>query len=122
MPISDEQLKPLLVQAQVLNDQGFDELVQQAHQSNESVIHALVKKELISDADLGKLIAAHYQAPFVQLSQLDIPEQILLTIPREVAHRFARCYWYFGCVACNRFDRYQPCPPIPTSQRHPTTK
>lgn len=88
MPISDEQLKPLLVQAQVLNDQGFDELVQQAHQSNESVIHALVKKELISDSDLGKLIAAHYQAPFVQLSQLDIPEQILLTIPREVAHRY----------------------------------
>lgn len=87
MALPDEQLKALLVQAQVITEPDFDAVVAEAHQGGETTVSAILKKEIVTDSQLGQLIASSLQAPFVELSKLEIPEDVLLIIPEEVAKR-----------------------------------
>lgn len=86
MPLPDEQL------LQLLTTQGYtSEHLAEAQKllANEkiSLAKAVVKAGVIKDTDLGALIAAQLQLPFITLGDFEIPEQLLAIIPEEIAVR-----------------------------------
>ncbi len=58
-----------------------------AQNSNLSLEDALIEKEVISDDKLGQLIADYYKVPFVNLSEISVPDELLNLLPDRVIRR-----------------------------------
>lgn len=87
MLISDEQLKTALLNAKVIDQARIDLAVEYAKISDLRLIDALVEKDIISDEHLGIVIANYLKLPFVNLSQISIPEELLNVIPERFARK-----------------------------------
>lgn len=87
MVISDDQLRQLLLQKGLVTPKTLEEVLKLAQNSNITLGEALIEKDIISDENLGMLIAESLQLPFVSLSKLSIPEEIFRLIPEKVAKK-----------------------------------
>lgn len=87
MTLPDEQLKALLVPTKAVTEQDFTAAMKQAQETQTSVSQALIEKGVITDAEMGKILAAHLKIPFVELSKQQITDDVLNIIPEEVAKR-----------------------------------
>src|SRR5690348_369236 len=85
MIISDEQLQQLVLQTRLLDANKLEELAHFAKTSHVSLAEALVEKDVISDENLGILIADFIKCPFIVLSKITIPENVFHVIPERVA-------------------------------------
>lgn len=87
MLISDEQLKKILLHTGLINEQGLAEIEEYAKNSSSSFSDALIQKDIISDENLGLLIADSLHYPFISLSKITIPDEIFHLVPENVARR-----------------------------------
>lgn len=87
LPVSDEELKVLLVKNKFLDDNGWNNLVEFAKNSNILVSDATIEKDIIADSDLGKLVADYLKIPFISLTKMSIAEDVFHIIPERVARK-----------------------------------
>ena len=79
---------------QIISQQGIltQELIQQykieALKQGKSLIELLTDQKVIKEDDATKLIAMGSNIPFVDLSKVSIPDDVLAIIPRDVAESF----------------------------------
>jgi type IV pilus assembly protein PilB len=87
MHISDAELKKLLLASDLVKEAALDDALAKdtAHDPLEQVI---LKKKLISEKDLAQLYAKNLDVPFVELSGVKIPREILLRIPERIARKY----------------------------------
>src|SRR3989344_3372146 len=87
MLISEEELKALVLKTGVITQEKLEELNEFAKNSKVTLNDALIEKDIISDENLGILIANFLHIPFIVLSKLSIPENIFHIIPEKTARK-----------------------------------
>lgn len=85
MNIADDKLQAILLKANILSDSSLKLVLEYAKKSGVSLSDALFEKNLITEEQLGKLIAQEYGIPFVNLSNLTIPEDVYRIVPDKFA-------------------------------------
>lgn len=74
-----------LSELQVIPDKQLKEAYEESKSKNIPFDEILLGKELISDENLGKLIAQNIKIPFVNLAKVNIPQDLLLIVPEVLA-------------------------------------
>jgi type IV pilus assembly protein PilB len=87
MRISDGELKKLLIGSGQVKESAINEVIPKEG-SDESLLQAVLKKKLISEKDLTKLYATSIDVPFVELTDVKIPRDILSKIPERIARKY----------------------------------
>jgi type IV pilus assembly protein PilB len=85
MLIPDAELHDLLIKNHLIDEKPFSEVLMFAKNADMKLVDALVEKDVISDENLGILIADHLKIPFTVLTKLSIPEQVFHVIPEKIA-------------------------------------
>lgn len=87
MIIKEENLKAILLENGILDEKEFASVRGFATRTKKSISRVLVEKNYISDENLSQLIADFLKVPYVNLSDMRIPREILFQIPQIVAQR-----------------------------------
>jgi type IV pilus assembly protein PilB len=87
MLITDEQLKSLLIKNNLIDEEGFIKIKEEAKNAEYSITDALVEKDIISDENLGILISDFLKYPFIILGKITIPSDVFNIIPEKMARR-----------------------------------
>jgi type IV pilus assembly protein PilB len=87
MPLTNAQLKILLVGSNLLEADQFASAEIQAKNAGKSIESVIIAKELISENNLGQLKANFFRTPFAILSQVKIEEEVLNIVPEVVARK-----------------------------------
>lgn len=85
--VSEEELKRLITEGQYVDPQKLKLAEDRSLTEKISFSDALIDLDLISDENLGKLIADFTKLPFVSLAKLVISPEILHIIPEIVARK-----------------------------------
>lgn len=85
MVIPEDQLKNLIIKKKILDEKGFESLVTFAKSSSLSLPDALVQKSILTDEQLGAIVAEYAKLPFITLSKITIPEDVFRIIPEKIA-------------------------------------
>lgn len=88
MLLPDDQLKSVLLNVKLLDQKKLDEIIEYAKNSQITLADALIEKDIISDENLGVLIADHLKIPFIVLSKISIPEDAYRIIPEKIARKY----------------------------------
>ena len=92
MSLSTEELTKILVENNALKQEKIEQVLAKAEESlsageTTSLWEALVAQEIFSDEELGTIVANHFNLPFVNLDEVDIPHEVLNLIPEKVARQ-----------------------------------
>ena len=85
--LSDDQLVSVVVKAKLLDAKKAQEVLDYAKNSNIGLDDALLEKAVITDEQLGQALAAYFKLPFVNLSKLDISDEVFGVIPDRVTRK-----------------------------------
>lgn len=85
MFISDDKLKQLVGDRQLVSETVLDEAQQFARNTNSSLYDTLVERDIVSDEKLGSSVADLLHYPFITLSKLTIPDEAFRIIPEKLA-------------------------------------
>lgn len=85
MLISDDKLKEILLKTNILDEKSFDKIMEFTKNSHGTLYDALIEKDVITDENLGLLIADALKIPFISLAKISIPPEIFHLIPERVA-------------------------------------
>jgi type IV pilus assembly protein PilB len=88
MLISDDQLKQLVLRVNLLDQKKLDQIVESAKNSEVSLFDILIEKDVVTDENLGILIADFLKIPFTVLSKISIPEEVYRIIPEKIARKY----------------------------------
>jgi type IV pilus assembly protein PilB len=88
MLITDDQLKTLLLRVKLVDQKKLDEIAEYAKNSDILFSDALIEKDILSDENLGILIADEKKIPFVVLAKTTIPEEAFRIIPERLARKY----------------------------------
>lgn len=88
MLLPDDKLQNLLSKSATIDEKKLTEALEFAKNAQVSLEDALIEKDIISDEDLGLLIADSYKFPFVVLSKITIPEEVYRIIPERIARKY----------------------------------
>lgn len=88
MLITDDQLKTLLLTVKLVDQKKLDEILEYAKNSDVSLSDALIEKDILTDENLGVLIADAKKIPFAVLSKISIPEEAFRIIPERLARKY----------------------------------
>ncbi|MFH1462515.1 MAG: GspE/PulE family protein [bacterium] len=86
MKLSSKQLREMLIKPKFISPGDFDLALKEAKNKNKAVEEVLVEKELISENNLGKLIAEELGFKFVDLENEAIAQDVINIVP-EIAAR-----------------------------------
>lgn len=81
----NDQLYQALSQLNILDPKQLTEIYETSKTNNHSLSELLLQKDLISDENLGKIVADLEGVPLINLASQDIPEEVLHLIPEIVA-------------------------------------
>lgn len=84
---TDQALYRYLKELEVINKHALDRAYEQSLKKKTPLEDILLDKNLISDENLGKIISEVISVPFVRLSKVPIPRQVLRIIPEIVARK-----------------------------------
>lgn len=87
MLITDEQLKRLIINTGLTDEKGYEKIEKYAQNADISVNDALIERDIISDDNLGLLIADYLKFPFVVLTKKNIPSEVFHIIPEKLARK-----------------------------------
>lgn len=87
MVLTDDQIKDLVLKTGLATEKDLQELVEFAKNSNVTLADALIEKDVISDENLGILVADSLRMPFVVLSKISIPEEVFRIVPEKIARK-----------------------------------
>lgn len=85
MNISDEILRKILVDSQIVEEARFELALKSAKAQSIPPLEYILQSSLIKDSDLGQLIANYLRLPYVDLSHVSIKDEVLKTIPEATA-------------------------------------
>ncbi|MDO8503996.1 MAG: ATPase, T2SS/T4P/T4SS family [bacterium] len=85
MQITGELLKKLLVDSKLVSLKDFSLAQEEAQSSSSPLEGILIEKGLISDEELGQIIADEIGAPFINLKKIKIKKEILEIMPEAAA-------------------------------------
>jgi type II secretory ATPase GspE/PulE/Tfp pilus assembly ATPase PilB-like protein len=85
--IKDEDLKKILLEAEVVDEKKFDDILRNAKQEGISMPDAAVSQGVVSSEELAKLIADSLDIPFINLSGNLPSKDVLSVIPEIVARK-----------------------------------
>jgi len=85
MQITEEFFKKNLVDSGLISQKDFNEAKKEAQEKKESLEEIIVSRGLISDEELGNLIADAISFPFINLRKVGIKKETLEIIPEVVA-------------------------------------
>jgi type IV pilus assembly protein PilB len=85
MKISSKKFRKLLVDTGFVNEKDFDIAEKKAKESDKDLEEVLIGNGLISDEDLGKIIAEELDFPFIDLTKEGVSEEAFKIIPELVA-------------------------------------
>ena len=88
MLISDDDLKKLLLNVKIVDQRKIDELTEYAKNLDIPFSDALIEKDIVTDENLGMLIADAKKIPFVVLSKIPVPEEAFRIIPERIARKY----------------------------------
>ena len=81
--ITDEQLAVVLVEGGFLSQKRVDELKALAAQENSTFMQVISDYEVIPDDQLGQILAAEMDLPFVHLLESEIDENLIQKLPKS---------------------------------------
>lgn len=87
MIISDDELVSLLLTNKLADQKAVDGLRTYAANSDISLFDAIVERNILTDDNLGQLIAHSKGSPFITLSRLSIADDVLHIVPERMARR-----------------------------------
>lgn len=87
MVITDEQLMAILLKTQLIDQKGLERMRLYAKNSDVSLADALVENNLVTDDNLGLLIADFLKLPFIVLSKTSIPQETFRIVPERIARK-----------------------------------
>ena len=85
MKIAEEFLKKILVDSDLVSKSDFNLAKEEAKKRNQKLEEILTEKGLVSDEELGRLIADETGFPFVNLQKVKINKDVLEIVPEIVA-------------------------------------
>ena len=88
MLITDDQLKEILLKVKLVDEKTFGELSTYAKNSDLSLTDAIIEKDILTDENLGVLIADAKKIPFVVLGKISVPEEAFRIIPERLARKY----------------------------------
>lgn len=88
MGIDDAQLHKILSELEYLPADDVKKAEGIAKAENITLQEALLKSDIISDENLGKVIAYSLQLPFIALAQSNIPDDVLKITPEALASQY----------------------------------
>ncbi|MDD5072078.1 MAG: GspE/PulE family protein [Patescibacteria group bacterium] len=83
--LSREQIKNILIKAEILTDGDFDKFAQEAENSGKKIENYLLEKKVITPLSLYESAAQFFNIPFVNLKGQTIRKDILFSIPEPIA-------------------------------------
>lgn len=86
MNLSNEQLASLVQESNV-DHARLTQAVDFATSANVPLSAALVEKGVLTDEQLGGIVAAYYKVPFILLSKISIPEDVFHIVPEKIARK-----------------------------------
>lgn len=87
MRISDGELKKLILDSGLVKEPALDDALPK-EDSKDTFQQALLKKKLITEKDLTKLLAKSVDIPYIELSNIKIPRELLLKVPERIARKY----------------------------------
>lgn len=87
MIISDNDLSSLILQANIVSQEKLSEIKKYSLSSGVSLFDALIDQNIIENDALGSMIASFIKTPFISLSKVLIPDEVLRTLPERVARK-----------------------------------
>lgn len=88
MIITDEEVKKIALQNGIITEQQVAPLLEAAKNAQTSLSDIIIEKDIITDENLGMLIADYCKIPFAILSKTFIPEDIIHIVPARIARRY----------------------------------
>src|SRR3989344_5811223 len=88
MLLSNEQVKSLLLQSGQVDQKIIDSLEVFAINARTTLQEAAIEKDVISDENLGILIANYLKYPFISLAKISIPEDVFSIVPERLARKY----------------------------------
>jgi len=88
MLVTDDELQKILLNVKVVDQKKINDVLEYAKNSDISFRDALIEKDVITDENLGVLIADAKKIPFVVLSKIAIPEEAFRIIPERLARKY----------------------------------
>lgn len=87
MLIPEEQILQLVTKTGVIDASQAQEIADYAKNANISISDALIEKDIITDENLGILIADSLKIPFVVLAKITIPSEVFTVLPEKFARK-----------------------------------
>ena len=87
MDLSNEKVKSLIADLKLIAADQLDAAFQEAERAKQPLATVLVEKDLISDDNIGKVIADHLGYPFIDLDTVAIDPAVLELLPEVVAKK-----------------------------------
>jgi len=85
MLVEPNQLKAFMIDAELIDEKTFDEILKESQETGKKLEDLLVAKNIISKEDLTKLKAYILGIPFINLEKESIPQDVLRIIPEPIA-------------------------------------
>jgi len=85
----EHKIEQIIAQQGILSPQQLEQSKVEALQQGKSLIQLLTDQKVIKEDDATKLIAMGSNLPFVDLTNITIPNEVLAIIPRDVAESFS---------------------------------
>lgn len=87
MLITDKELAELLLRTGIVDEKKLSELASFAASTQTSLYDLVLERDVVSDENLGILIADYLKIPFVVLTKTSIPEDTYHIVPERVARK-----------------------------------
>jgi type IV pilus assembly protein PilB len=87
MKITKDFLKKILVNSRIISEKEFLLLEKEAKKKEKKLEDLLIEKDIISDEQLGQLIADEIGFPFVNLEKINLDPNVLEIVPQIVAEK-----------------------------------
>ncbi len=87
MLYDDTKLYTTLAELSVLSDDKLKQAFERSQKSHVPLAELLVNEDLVSDENVGKVVADIYALPFIRLSDINIPDSVLTLIPEQFAKK-----------------------------------
>ena len=85
MSITDDQLREIIINAYAVSEAELEVVLEFAKSSGTPLYDALLQKNVMTDGNLGKLIADYLKLPFINLAESTIPDEVYRLGPDKFA-------------------------------------
>src|SRR3989344_3985203 len=87
MMVAGDKLKEVLSLTGLIEENKLSSLVKESEKTEVPLSKLLIDRDLISDENLGRIIADALKIPFVILTKISIPQEVLKIVPEVVAKK-----------------------------------